>query len=177
MKETQHPETGEWELATWIDDYFGNHNYGVQFRSDRANPDPLKRVVYDPREVKLKTRETTDDGKVIENTQHPDGRKDVTVQVNRLDVNETDEATVKAKEHIEEKILPEIANQKMTCTLIHKPTNDHFSFVTSRKNVKANTDVSVKAHAQKMGTTGINREEYCLVENDGNGHITVSSGS
>ena len=173
IQETKHPVTGAWELATWHDDYFGNHNYGVQFPSDAS--DPLGAKMFDPREHVMETRDTTDDGKVIENKQHPDGRKDVTVQVNRLNVKETDPATMAAKEVIEKKILPELANQKVTCTLIHKPTNDHFSFVTSRKNIRANTDVSLKAHAQKMGVTGINREEYCVVENDGDGHITVSS--
>lgn len=31
---TKHPETGEWELATWHDDYFGRHKYGVEFPSE-----------------------------------------------------------------------------------------------------------------------------------------------
>lgn len=28
---TIHPDTGRIELATWIDDYFGSHHYGVKF--------------------------------------------------------------------------------------------------------------------------------------------------
>lgn len=32
-RETKNPDTGEWEIATWIDDYFGSHNYGVRFPS------------------------------------------------------------------------------------------------------------------------------------------------
>lgn len=31
---SKHPQTGKWELATWIDDYFGSHIYGVLFNSD-----------------------------------------------------------------------------------------------------------------------------------------------
>lgn len=30
-KNTKHPITGKWEKAEWIDDYFGEHKYGVQF--------------------------------------------------------------------------------------------------------------------------------------------------
>lgn len=31
---TRHPQTGNWEKAKWIDDYFGHHIYGVHFESD-----------------------------------------------------------------------------------------------------------------------------------------------
>jgi len=47
-KETLHPETKIWENATWIDDHFGNHNYGVQFSDGK---------IYDPRAIELQTRE------------------------------------------------------------------------------------------------------------------------
>lgn len=31
VRRTRHPETGLFEDATWLDDYFGNHIYGVKF--------------------------------------------------------------------------------------------------------------------------------------------------
>lgn len=31
---TKHPQTGTYEEATWHDDYFGPHIYGVEFPSD-----------------------------------------------------------------------------------------------------------------------------------------------
>ena len=31
---TKHPITGEWEMALWVDDFFGSHCYGVKFPSD-----------------------------------------------------------------------------------------------------------------------------------------------
>lgn len=31
---TKHPQTGEYEVAEWRDDYFGQHIYGVEFPSD-----------------------------------------------------------------------------------------------------------------------------------------------
>lgn len=33
-KITRHPQTGQYEEATWVDDYFGQHLYGVMFKSD-----------------------------------------------------------------------------------------------------------------------------------------------
>lgn len=30
-RETKHPITGEWQVADWLDDYFGKHQYGVRF--------------------------------------------------------------------------------------------------------------------------------------------------
>lgn len=33
-KITRHPATGEFENAKWIDDYYGPHQYGVEFPSD-----------------------------------------------------------------------------------------------------------------------------------------------
>ena len=52
-KQTKHPVTGEWHEATWIDDYYGRHLYGVQF------PDAK---IFDPDKTKLETR---DSGKII----------------------------------------------------------------------------------------------------------------
>lgn len=34
-RRTKHPETGKFENAFWIDDYFGRHRYGVRFPSGR----------------------------------------------------------------------------------------------------------------------------------------------
>lgn len=51
-KQTKHPITNEWENALWIDDYYGSHNYGVQF-SDKK--------IYDPRATELETRESYGD--------------------------------------------------------------------------------------------------------------------
>ena len=48
LKQTKHPITGEWHEATWIDDYYGRHRYGVQF------PDG---GTYNPDTTKLETRD------------------------------------------------------------------------------------------------------------------------
>lgn len=45
---TLNPSTQEWEMATWIDDYYGSHRYGVEF------PDG---DIYDPSKIELETKE------------------------------------------------------------------------------------------------------------------------
>jgi len=35
IRKTKHPYTGQWEYAEWLDDYYGQHNYGVRFPSDK----------------------------------------------------------------------------------------------------------------------------------------------
>lgn len=34
VRVTKHPQSKKYELATWVDDYFGSHIYGVHFKSD-----------------------------------------------------------------------------------------------------------------------------------------------
>lgn len=48
-RETKNPKTGEWENATWMDDHFGRHHYGVYFPHDDE--------IIDPEKVKLETRD------------------------------------------------------------------------------------------------------------------------
>jgi hypothetical protein len=31
IRKTKHPNTGRYEDADWLDDYFGKHRYGVKF--------------------------------------------------------------------------------------------------------------------------------------------------
>ena len=115
-----------------------------------------------------------EDGKVITETVHDDGRVDVTIGVPSLDVDMSDPGTVAAKKVIEEKILPKVLDRKVTCTLIHKPTNDHFSFVTALKHVRVNAEVAMQRHSQVIGRIDP-VADYCIVQNDGEGHITVTS--
>lgn len=59
-RRTKHPRTGQWEEATWYDDLFGPHRYGVVFPSEvkRYDPDtPLRSIAFDPERIELETRE------------------------------------------------------------------------------------------------------------------------
>lgn len=121
----------------------------------------------------MKKTTETPDGKVITKTEREDGSKDVAIEVQSLDVDLSDPENAAAKKEIEEKVLPAIADAQITCTLIHKPTNDHASFVCARKSVAANAEVFVKKHAGVFSPHVL--KDYCLVENDGNGNISVTS--
>jgi hypothetical protein len=50
---TKHPKTGKFELADWLDDYFGNHHYGVRFPSDQQVYDPYMRG-FEVKDIELK---------------------------------------------------------------------------------------------------------------------------
>lgn len=49
VKLTKHPDTGEWENAQWLDDYYGRHNYGVRFPDGKT---------FDVRDWVLETKES-----------------------------------------------------------------------------------------------------------------------
>lgn len=182
---TKHPETGEWQEAQWIDNYFGHYNYGVRF-------DGLDdRTVYDPRKVDLETREWTAEerkareavqqradvprtetkktptGKVAERTEHPDGRVDVKVHIPDsldLDEDERDEATENAKREIEENVLPKLKETKVSVCLIHAPTGESAQqHDLSIIHVRKWAETAVQAY---RAHTGINppTNEFLVVE-------------
>jgi len=55
IKKTFHPRKHKWEDAEWIDNFFGNHKYGVIFPSDKQNGKPLKAIAFNPEKIELKT--------------------------------------------------------------------------------------------------------------------------
>lgn len=63
---TKHPVTGKWEKAVWRDDFFGKHQYGVQFAGDAET--------YDPRTVKLETRDWTEE-EILAQQQHDEEQR------------------------------------------------------------------------------------------------------
>ena len=108
QKQTVHPETKQIEKAEWLDDYFGNHNYGVRFPSDgkifradeffwEENPQTLVtegRLKYDnksPTTILLTQKGdrfdhplhevSIENGKKVDITKHEDGRQDVEIEV------------------------------------------------------------------------------------------------
>lgn len=63
-RQTKHPYTGKWESATWHDDLFGQHHYGVIFPSDekiaKLSPglywvDRAREIAFDPEKISLET--------------------------------------------------------------------------------------------------------------------------
>lgn len=168
-------DSNDVEHAEWIDDYFGSHIYGVRFPSDgkvfreddyhwEENKAKMCWVPHGRDDGKPITVEQTKAGKTFSETFYPDGRKDVTVKVNSLDVDMSDPRNAEAKKVIEKRILPKIADKKLIVTLIHTPTRDHFTFICARKNVRANAEVAVKKHAGVFAPHAL--KDYMLVEHD-----------
>lgn len=111
----------------------------------------------------------TQDGKEIITTEHADGRKDVTIKVNMLNVKENDPATLKAKKHIEDVIIPELANQKVLVIVVHKPDNIFAQKLVKATDVRVFAEAAVKMHGGKP-------EDYVIVEhNVTNNTVQVSS--
>ena len=40
MRRTKNPKTGEFETIMWLDDYFGNHQYGIEFSTGTVSAYP-----------------------------------------------------------------------------------------------------------------------------------------
>jgi len=38
-QKAKHPETGKWEIADYLDDYYGKHQYGVKFSDGQVFPE------------------------------------------------------------------------------------------------------------------------------------------
>lgn len=166
-KSTKHPDTGEWEDATWMGDYFGNHNYGVRF-SDGS--------IFDPRDTELETRNVPIasveiDTDVIEEdagahkatvTKHPDGRQDVRIDVTRLDIEEDDELSMKAKETIEKDVLPRIQEAMVQVVVIHRYSTASTSKMVKLSQVRKYAEFAVAEFSK--GTMGVRKEDFIVVE-------------
>ncbi len=166
-KSTKHPDTGEWEDAVWMDDYFGNHNYGVRF-SDGS--------IFDPRDTELETRNVPIasveiDTEVIEEeagahkatiTKHPDGRQDVRIDVTRLDIEEDDELSEKAKEVIEKDVLPRIQEAMVQVVVIHRYSTASTSKKVKLSRVREYAEFAVKQFQE--ASPEARKEDFIVVE-------------
>jgi len=167
---TEHPETKQPELAEWLDNYFGNHNYGVRFPSDgkvfradefdwlkASDADPLSPIVgtpLDPRNEMPITILLTEKGSYFDNpmhelkeedgketitTKHEDGRQDVKITVNRLDLKDpTPEDKI-----AEEKIIDALSNTKVGVLVIHAQTRQNIYFTCPIPSVRKNSQMVI----------------------------------
>lgn len=167
-RSTKHPDTGEWDdNAIWMDDYFGNHNYGVKF-SDGS--------IFDPRDQEIETRNVNIasvdiDTEVIEEeagahtatiTKHPDGRQDVKINVKRLDIEEDDELSMEAKKVIEEDVLPRIQEAKVKVVVIHRHSTASTSSMVSLSRVREYAEFAVKMFKKEMPSA--QKQDFIVVE-------------
>lgn len=204
QKQTVHPETKQIENAEWLDDYFGQHNYGVRFPSDgkvfradefdwSTNPQTLAfegvlrggntmPVTVDLTEKgdrfahPMNIVEKGDDGKVTTTTKHEDGRQDVKIEVTRLDLKDPTEEDKASAKLIEEAMSKKI----VTVVVIHKPTNESVTFSSPLPLVRKRAEEVVKVYnkrlAEKLGVQGAEAptSEFCVVEFDA-GQVRVTS--
>lgn len=83
------------------------------------------------------------EGKVIRKTTYEDGRVDVNIGIETLDVDRSDPDTKKAAEIIERDVLPkvmpeaikELADEKVHVLVIHTPSDQFSQLIVMRKEV------------------------------------------
>jgi len=114
------------------------------------------------------------EGKVIEVTEHEDGRKSTTVHMNRLEINDSDdEATKKAKKAINDKIIPAVQKAMRTVVLVYKPNNQSTSFRAEMRHVRDNCLTAVQDF--KKLQPNAKTSDFLVVEVPDNGAVIVSS--
>jgi len=166
QRKTQHPLDLHFETAEWLDDYFGQHNYGVRFPSDgkvfradefewQASPEHAGSLVPTFIFKKQMTIEQThkgsrwehplvevdesEDGKKTTITRHEDGRQDVKVEVNRLDLHNRTPEDTKA----EAVIINRLSKEKVGVLIIHAGTRDKVYFTCSLTEVRKNSEMVI----------------------------------
>ena len=125
---TKHPVTGNVERAEWLDDYYGKHQYGVRFASgevfeaDKYEWETYEDEAYEQmKKNPMKTVTEQEDGKVVTETAHENGRKDVDIKVTRMNIeNRTPEDDI-----AEEKIIDAMSKKTLSVLILCKVTGDH----------------------------------------------------
>lgn len=109
----------------------------------------------------------------IATKEHADGRKDVTISVNKLDIEPKDKATAEAKEIIEKKVLPKLAETPVLVVVVHKPTNQGAHKVVPLKHVRAFAEAAIRKF---VGSDDIPVDDFVIVEHHlENGKVQVST--
>ena len=173
LKLTQRPDSKQVENAEWLDDFFGQHNYGVRFPSDgkvfRADEyewlDDKKHHCGVPRHIEgaLRTVAETDKGKRFDFTEHEDGRKDVTVHLNKLDIVPKDAEEAHVKQVIEDAVLPRMEAAMVHVVVVHKPSNKSASKAVPLPQVRAYAEACVKAFNEGRESPAPD-SAFCIVE-------------
>lgn len=105
---------------------------------------------------------------VTEITKHKGGRQDVTIRVGTLNVDEKTSAGKKAKEFIEKKIIPELANRVVVVTVIQKSTGHFTSSKVKLPRVREWANAVIKTKPTNI------EHDFMIVEHEGD-QVRVSS--
>lgn len=116
---------------------------------------------------------TTPDGKIVETTEYEDGRKGVVINVNSLEIDETDEESIQAKKIIEERVLPQLQAREVYVTVIHKPSNNHVDAKVKLQDVRRFAEQCISTYSATVDAS-VKNEDFVLVTFDGD-NVEVSS--
>lgn len=97
---------------------------------------------------------------------HEDGRTDVTVHVNKVDVPaDSDAATLEAARVINEEVIPALQDEVFHCVLLHKPTGQYTQYTIMRRNLNAHTKKSIYAFYERKlrGHNVIRFDDFALI--------------
>lgn len=173
-RSTQHPLTGKIEVAEWLDDYFGSHNYGIKFpdgkifRADefvwRLNLiEDIVEIAKAPANptIEINDNVSINGLKTVEEIKKPDGSQDVKVTVNRLNLNNRTKEDTEAETKIVEALLKKIVN----VIIIHKVTNNFANFKSPISQVRNRAEEVIKN--REGDRFKINSNDYLILEVDG----------
>lgn len=93
----------------------------------------------------------------VQEIKHEDGRQDVVIQVNRLNVDESTPEGKEAKRIIDEKIIPALAKRVSIVTLIDKETGNYTTCRIQTYKARAWAEAVIK-------DTGKSEKEFYVVE-------------
>ena len=178
QRQTKHPLTGAIEDAQLLDDYFGRHHYGVKFSGCKVFRADLYEWVRNPATDALEPHLVDNsgqhtymlNGKEFTEAFGKDGRKDVTVRVNRLDLHPKSPEEAHAKEQIEEHLLPKLgemvdAAMVRVIVLHHGTELRHAEHDVKLSQVRAYAEQVVKAFRESFPSEQWTRnKDFTIVE-------------
>lgn len=93
-------------------------------------------------------------------TKHPDGRQDVTIQINRLDIKDRTPEDTEA----EAKIIDAMSNTKVGVLVIYKYNNDNIYFTCALPNVRKNAEMVIEKYRKENMHLDVRVEDFIIVE-------------
>ena len=115
-----------------------------------------------------KTSKTMPDGKIIDTTDHGDGRKSVVVNVCTIKVENPDAGDEAAAKIINEQVLPKLRAQEVMVLVLHKPSHQFAQFVCKLPEVRKFAQKVVDAFTNhSIGTAKPNPEDFVIIETQG----------
>ena len=97
---------------------------------------------------------------------HEDGRKDVHIEVNKLDLDPNNPIDQESKDMIENKVFARLSEQQVLVIVLHKPTNQEAHHVVSLPQVRAFAEVAVRKFLGEDGLYYTRLDEFAIIQNN-----------